>query len=70
MAGCQLIENEKFIHDRKFHVQSLRYQKPRQPLTTPLLALVLRELRSTHAKVNGTEEVKGENGDGNIDGNV
>ena len=34
-----------------------------------LLALILRALRSTHAKVNGTEEEMGENGDGNGDGN-
>ena len=30
-----------------------------------LLALVLRAIRSTHSKVNGTEEERGENGDGN-----
>ena len=34
-----------------------------------VLALVLRALRSTHAKMNGTEEEKGENGDRNGDGN-
>ena len=39
--------------------------QPRKPLKTPLLALVLRALRSTHSDVNGTEEGKGENGDGN-----
>ena len=38
-------------------------------LYTTLLALVLRELRSTHTEVNGTEEEKGENGDENKDGN-
>ena len=34
-----------------------------------LLALVLRVLRSTHAEVNGMEEEKGENRDGNGDVN-
>ena len=34
-----------------------------------LLALVLRALKSTHSKVNGTEKEKGENTDGNVDGN-
>ena len=33
-----------------------------------LLALVLRVLRSTHAKVNGMEEEKGENREGNGEG--
>ena len=35
-----------------------------------LLALAVRELRSTHAEVNGTEEEKGENGHGNGDRNM
>ena len=34
-------------------------------LYTTLIALVLRALRCTHAEVNGTEEGKGENKDGN-----
>ena len=34
-----------------------------------LLTLILRSLRSTHAEANGTEWEKGENGDGNRDGN-
>ena len=34
-----------------------------------LLSLVLRVLRSTHAKVNGMEEEKGKNRDGNGDRN-
>ena len=33
-----------------------------------ILALVLRALWSTHAEVNGTEEEKGENRDGNVKG--
>ena len=37
-------------------------------LYTTLRALVLRALQSTHAEVNGTEEGKGDNGDGNGEG--
>ena len=34
MAGCYLIEIERFIHDQKHYVQYLSYQKGSTELTT------------------------------------